>query len=103
MCGILKLPVWIFLRRAYTAPFLLCMPLIAVLLGMRLWFYPRTLLQFSAHVLAGGLVYGAFVYYFMFVKGPLNSMNPRRHSENSEDQIEPQQPVSLVYTEEPSA
>jgi O-antigen/teichoic acid export membrane protein len=103
MCGILKLPVWTFLRRAYTAPLLLCMPLIAVLLGMRLWFYPRTLLQFSAHVLAGGLVYGAFVYYFMFVKGPLNSINPRRHSVNSEEQIEPQQQASLVYTEEPSA
>ena len=43
-----------------------------VLLLLRRWFVPHTLIQLAFQVGVASAVYAAFVYWFMFVKGPLN-------------------------------
>ena len=70
LCGILGMKVRTFLTKAYLIPALLCVPMIAVLLVLGRWSYPHKLWQLGLHTAAGGLVYTAFAYYFMFVKGP---------------------------------
>lgn len=72
LCHVLGLRLRTFVARAYTLPLLLCAPMVLVLLAMQRWFVPATLLQLLAHTLAGGIVYLAVVYYFMFVRGPLS-------------------------------
>jgi O-antigen/teichoic acid export membrane protein len=69
---ILQVSVWTFLTRAYKAPLLMSVPLIVVLLLLRRWFVPHTLIQLAFQVGVAGAVYAGFVYWFMFVKGPLN-------------------------------
>lgn len=71
MSHILGLRVRTFLAQAYTAPLLLCMPLLIVLLAMQRWFVPHRLAELVLQVGIGGIVYAACVYYFMFIKGPL--------------------------------
>jgi hypothetical protein len=79
LCHVLGLKVRTFLVKAYTRPVLLCAPMIGVLLLMRSWFIPHTLLQLVGQTLVAGAVYVGFVYYFMFVRGPLGqrSLNSR--------------------------
>ena len=72
LCHLLGLRVRTFVVKAYTLPVLLCAPMVAVLLLMQRWFVPHTLLQLVAHTLVAGIVYAGVVYYFMFVRGPLN-------------------------------
>jgi len=54
----LAVPVRTFLREAYTLPFLLVLPFVAVLFLMRTWFQAHHLWQLVLQVGAGGLVYG---------------------------------------------
>jgi len=54
----LGVPVRTFLREAYTLPFLLVLPFVAVLWLMRTWFHAHHLWQLVLQVGAGGVVYG---------------------------------------------
>ena len=51
-------PVWVFLRQAYTLPVLLTLPLVAVLWLANRLFYPRNLVQLALEILAVSLIYG---------------------------------------------
>ena len=88
-----------FLVKAYTVPLLLCLPMIAVLLALQRWFVPHTLVQLCIHTLLGGSVYAAFVYYFMFVKGPLRHVRaePAKPQEDVSTEVEP---AAVSYQEE---
>jgi len=90
LCHLLGLKVRTFLRKAYTAPLLLCLPMIAVLISMQHWFVPHTLLGVLVQVLAAGGVYVGFVYYFMVVKGPLNL----RRGSSKQTEAEPEAVVT---------
>lgn len=72
-CRVLGVSLRSFLAEAYTAPLLLCLPLVMVLLTMHRWFAANTWLSLGAYAVVSGVVYTALVYYFMFVKGPHNA------------------------------
>jgi O-antigen/teichoic acid export membrane protein len=48
-----------YLREAYVLPFLLTMPLVAVLLLLKRWFVPHNYRELGLQLLIGGAVYGA--------------------------------------------
>ena len=48
-----------YLREAYVLPFLLTMPLVAVLLLLKQWFVPHNYRELGLQLLIGGAVYGA--------------------------------------------
>jgi O-antigen/teichoic acid export membrane protein len=48
-----------YLREAYVLPFLLTMPLVAVLLLLKQWFVPHNYRELGFQLLIGGAVYGA--------------------------------------------
>ena len=98
LCHLLGLRVRSFVVKAYTLPVLLCAPMIAVLLLMRRWFVPHTLLQLVAHTVVGGGVYAAVVYYFLFVRGPLNLRSLR-----SRPADKPASEVAAVASYQPEA
>jgi len=54
----LEVPITVFLREAYTLPFVLLLPVVAVLLLLQNWFYPHHLWQLVLQVTAAGIVYG---------------------------------------------
>jgi O-antigen/teichoic acid export membrane protein len=68
LCRVLGIRLRTFLSHAYLAPVLLCMPLIAELLLMRHFFTAHTYLELAAQVVAGGLVYGVGVLWFVLTK-----------------------------------
>jgi hypothetical protein len=57
LCKMLSIRVRTFLRQAYALPVAICAPMIVVLLLLRRWLVPHSLLQLSFHVLTGGAVY----------------------------------------------
>jgi O-antigen/teichoic acid export membrane protein len=58
LCKKLGLHVRTFVRESYTLPFLLSLPLAAVLLLMQRWFVPHNYRQLAIQLLIGGIVYG---------------------------------------------
>lgn len=58
LCSRLGIRVWTYLRQAYLLPFLLCIPMAAVLLLMRKWVIPHSYRQLIPQLVVGGLVYG---------------------------------------------
>jgi O-antigen/teichoic acid export membrane protein len=58
LCKKLDVRLGTFLRESYTLPFLLCLPLIAVLLLMQRWFVPHNYRQLGLQLLIAGIVYG---------------------------------------------
>lgn len=71
LCRVLNFPLLRFLRRAYLPPLALCAPLTVSLLFLRHLFQARTYLQLGAQVLAGGLVYGASLLWFLLTREPM--------------------------------
>ena len=51
-------PVGVFLRQAYTLPFLLTLPLISALLLANRYFYPRNLIQVAVEIVGLSAIYG---------------------------------------------
>jgi O-antigen/teichoic acid export membrane protein len=51
-------PVWTFLRQAYTLPILLTLPLVAALWLANRFFYPRNLIELTLETLAVSSIYG---------------------------------------------
>jgi len=94
LCRLLGVKIRTFLVKAYAAPFLLCMPMIAVLLLMQRWFVPHTLLQLILQTAIAASVYLIFVYYFMFVRGPLK-LGKARSAKGGEPLIEKQEPAGV--------
>ena len=92
MCRILEMRVPAFLKQAYTTPLLLCLPMVCFLLPMEHWFAPRTLAHLALHILLASTVYAGFVYYFMFLRGPLSLRRPRTQP--------PEQAVEVALAEE---
>ncbi|HXJ89405.1 MAG TPA: flippase [Candidatus Binatia bacterium] len=58
LCRLLGIKVVAYLKRAFVLPVLLCSPMVAVLLLLRLWFVPHHLREFLIQVAIAGLVYG---------------------------------------------
>jgi O-antigen/teichoic acid export membrane protein len=58
MCKKLDVRLHTFVRESYTLPFLLCVPLVAVLLLMQRWFVPHNYRQLGLQLLIAGIVYG---------------------------------------------
>jgi O-antigen/teichoic acid export membrane protein len=58
LCKKLGLHLRTFVRESYTLPFLLSLPLAAVLLLMRRWFVPHNYRQLGIQLVIGGAVYG---------------------------------------------
>jgi hypothetical protein len=59
LCRRLEVSMITYLRKAYTLPLVLCVPMVLTLLLMKAWFVPHTYPQLAVHLLAAGLVYGA--------------------------------------------
>ncbi|MFZ0772513.1 MAG: polysaccharide biosynthesis C-terminal domain-containing protein [Candidatus Sulfotelmatobacter sp.] len=59
LCKKLGIRLLTYLRESYSLPFLLCLPLAAVLLLMRRWFIPHNYRQLGLQLFAGGAVYGS--------------------------------------------
>jgi O-antigen/teichoic acid export membrane protein len=59
VCRRLNVRVGAYLREAYVLPLLLCIPLIATMLLMKMWFVPHTYAGLAVHLLTAALVYGA--------------------------------------------
>jgi len=59
------------LRESYTLPFLLCLPLVAVLLLMQRWFVPHNYRQLGFQLLIAGIVYGLGVLWAILTKQAL--------------------------------
>ena len=57
LCRLLGINIVTYLKRAFVLPILLCGPMVAVLLLMRLWFVPHHLRGFLIQVGIAGLVY----------------------------------------------
>ncbi len=57
LCRLLGINIVTYLKRAFVLPILLCGPMVAVLLLMRLWFIPHHLRGFLIQVGIAGLVY----------------------------------------------
>jgi|SRR5215467_6882157 len=94
LCGILGLRIRSYLLKAFGAPLLLCMPMVACLLLMQRWFVPHNLLQLVVQTVIAGGVYSAFVYYFMFLKGPLNLRTPEATARDNGQPLEEQAAVA---------
>ena len=62
---------------------------------MQHWFVPHTLLQLLVHVLIAGLVYGAGVYWLLFVRGSLSL-----RSFYAKDAAEEREATMVTYQEE---
>lgn len=58
LCSRLGVRLSIYIRQAYLLPFLLCMPLAAVLLLMQRWMVPHSYRQLFPQLVIGGVVYG---------------------------------------------
>jgi O-antigen/teichoic acid export membrane protein len=58
LCKKLDVRLRTFVRESYTLPFLLCVPLAAVLLLMRRWFIPHNYRQLGLQLFIAALVYG---------------------------------------------
>jgi O-antigen/teichoic acid export membrane protein len=58
LCKKLDVRLRTFLRESYTLPFLLCLPLVAVLLLMQRWFVPHNYRQLGLQLLIAAIVYG---------------------------------------------
>ena len=59
LCKKLDVPLWTYVRESYTLPFLLCLPLTAVLLLMQRWFIPHNYKGLGLQLLIAGAVYGS--------------------------------------------
>jgi O-antigen/teichoic acid export membrane protein len=70
LCGILHVRLGTFIKEAYLPPLLLCLPLVLVLYPLQHHFPAHTLLQLLKEAVAGGLVYGIGVCWYVFVKEP---------------------------------
>ena len=62
-----------YLREAYVLPFLLTMPLVAVLLLLKQWFVPHNYRELGVQLLIGGAVYGAGVLWAYFTNKALRT------------------------------
>ncbi|HSZ60856.1 MAG TPA: oligosaccharide flippase family protein [Terriglobales bacterium] len=71
LCRKLGLRVWTFVRESYTLPFLLSLPLAAVLLLMRRWFVPHNYRQLGVQLFIGGVVYGLGLLWVVMSKRAL--------------------------------
>lgn len=58
LCRLLGIRLRTYLREAFVLPFLITVPLVAVLLLMKKWFIPHTYRQLAVQLAIGGAVYG---------------------------------------------
>jgi O-antigen/teichoic acid export membrane protein len=58
LCRVLQLRLGVYLREAFLLPLLLCLPLTAVLLLLRHWFFAHNYFQLASQLAAGSTVYG---------------------------------------------
>ena len=71
LCRLLGMRLRIFVSQTYLAPALLSIPLIGTLLLMRHFFVAHTYLELAAQLVAGGVVYGAGLLWFLLTKEQL--------------------------------
>jgi len=71
LCKKLDIRLRTFLRESYTLPFLLCLPLAAVLLLMRRWFIPHNYRQLGLQLFIGLAVYGSGLLWAVLTKEAL--------------------------------
>jgi O-antigen/teichoic acid export membrane protein len=71
LCRKLGLHVGTFVRESYTLPFLLSLPLAAVLLLMRRWFVPHNYRGLAVQLFIGGVVYGLGLLWVVMSKRAL--------------------------------
>jgi O-antigen/teichoic acid export membrane protein len=71
LCKKLDVHLRTFLYESYTLPFLLCMPLVAVLWLMRRWFVPHNYRQLGLQFLIAGSVYGLGILWAVLSKRAL--------------------------------
>ena len=68
LCRILNLRIAVYVREAFLLPLLLCLPLTAVLLLMRHWFFARNYFQLAIQLAAGSTVYGAGLLWAVWTR-----------------------------------
>jgi O-antigen/teichoic acid export membrane protein len=68
LCRVLKLRIAIYVREAFLLPLLLCVPLVAVLLLMRHWFFAHNYLQLAVQLVAGLAVYGVGLLWAVWTR-----------------------------------
>jgi O-antigen/teichoic acid export membrane protein len=68
LCRLLGMRLRTFVSQTYSAPALLCAPLVGTLLLMRHFFVAHNYLELLVQVAAGGLVYGVGLLWFLLTK-----------------------------------
>jgi O-antigen/teichoic acid export membrane protein len=68
LCRLLKVPVWTFLREAYTLPLLLCVPQVLTLLLLRRWFIAHNYVQVGFQILLSLVPYGLALSWAIWTK-----------------------------------
>jgi O-antigen/teichoic acid export membrane protein len=63
MCRLLGMQVGNFASQTFLLPLTLCAPLVATLIAMRYWFFPRGYLQLALQLVIAAAVYGAGVLW----------------------------------------
>jgi O-antigen/teichoic acid export membrane protein len=71
VCKKLDVRLRTFVRESYALPFLLCVPLVAVLLLMQRWFVPHNYRQLGLQLLIAGIVYGLGLLWATLTKQAL--------------------------------
>lgn len=75
MCRQLGVQMRTYLREAYMLPVLLCFPMIAAMLLLKMWFAPHTFAQLAVHLSIASLVYGIGLLW-AFTTKRLTSVSP---------------------------
>lgn len=70
ICRLLKVPLAMFLMRAYLLPLILCAPFVAILVCLRHLFYPHNYLQLFTQLALAGLVYIVCLLAWYLTKEP---------------------------------
>jgi hypothetical protein len=68
MCRVLGMRVANFLSQTFLLPLGLCVPLVAVLMGLHYWFIPRGYLQLALQLTIAAAVYGIGVVWAFWTK-----------------------------------
>jgi O-antigen/teichoic acid export membrane protein len=86
LCKKLNIRLGTFFRESYALPFLLCVPLAAVLLLMRRWFIPHNYWQLGLQLLIAAAVYGSGLLWAALTNNALRvgELSPKGSSAEAE-------------------
>ncbi len=100
LCKKLDLHVRTFIRESYTLPFLLSLPLAAVLLLMQRWFVPHNYRGLGVQLFIGGIVYGLGLLWVVMSKRALRVDDSSLQGRSIETQKLAVSPPEEIYQQD---